>query len=560
MRLEMLISSRMRAASHGRAVRLWLCLAVTLGCAFAAAHAQTKTAQNANANRRSSSSASSDSANARTRARRVSKQVTSASASSANTSSNVVKTDSTTAAVAASSSSSTQSASDVETTFVRTTPVQPTATERINLLRAQINDATDAAERARLQRALVETLVSLDRKPEALAELRAVAREERFDPVGFYNAGNALVRLGDFDTAVDAYRKAISQRRGNYSRALNNLGVVLLRQGRWDEAQEALARALQQESFRYAEASYNLGRLYAARGEADLAIREWKRALNVQPDHTDAAVALARAYAEDGSPERALAALDNFATRNAILNNSSIDAARREIRAGVSSSSVVISKDVSTTSSTTVSKSASTNSSNSRSTTNAVTTTSAARSLAPSQPLRTLALERDAYDLLQRARAARASGRYEDAVVFYRRVLARSGGFFPPANLELGYALINLHRNDEAIEILLALTKRDGARYPIAFYHLGRLYELSGQLSLAEQAYSSAASIYGDANPQFLLDASRVREKSGNVAGALAAIESYVRISEQNGYTPDWSARRLAELRQKLAAAQSTTK
>ncbi len=43
--------------------------------------------------------------------------------------------------------------------------------------------------------------------------------------------------------------------------------------------------ALKIENFRYAEASYNLGRLYAARGQSDLAVREWRRALLVDPKH-----------------------------------------------------------------------------------------------------------------------------------------------------------------------------------------------------------------------------------------------------------------------------------
>ncbi len=68
-------------------------------------------------------------------------------------------------------------------------------------------------------------------KQEALAELHALAAENRFDPQGFYNIANAFARLDATDAAISAYRKAIDQRKGNYSRASNNLGVVLLRQG-----------------------------------------------------------------------------------------------------------------------------------------------------------------------------------------------------------------------------------------------------------------------------------------------------------------------------------------
>ena len=67
---------------------------------------------------------------------------------------------------------------------------------------------------------------------------------------------------------------------------------MFLRSGRLDEAQKALQSALTLESFRYAEASYNLGRVYSARGQNDLAVREWRRALRVDPQHEAAADAL----------------------------------------------------------------------------------------------------------------------------------------------------------------------------------------------------------------------------------------------------------------------------
>jgi tetratricopeptide (TPR) repeat protein len=400
-------------------------------------------------------------------------------------------------------------------------------TDRLSILRAQIDDAKDERERARLRRMLVDYLVSLDQKHEAVAELRSMMREERFDPVGFYNIGNALVRLDDANTAIDAYRKAISQRHGNYSRALNNLGVVLLRQGRWDEAQEALTGALRLENYHYAEASYNLGRLYAARGEADLAIVEWRRTLSLQPDHSDAALALAHAYASDGSPQRGLQVLDQFTERSGPGN--AVTSARQQI-----------SKEASTIEA---------------DRTNIKVANRAATEAKSESAVSPLSVDAETYELLQRARAAREGERFEEAVGFYRRVLEAHDGFFPPANLEMSYALINLKRTDEAIAALNALTTKDGAHYPVAYYHLARLYEAQGRLNLAEQNYNQALAVYGNTNPQLLLDLSRIREQSGNIAGALAALESYLRANERDGRTPDWANAQLARLRRKLQAA-----
>src|SRR5947209_4802188 len=182
-------------------------------------------------------------------------------------------------------------------------------------LRAQIASAASPSERARLQRELAERLAESGRESEAVKLLREMLSEERFDPPFFYNTGNALARLGESDAAVEAYRKAVAQRHGNYSRAQHNLGVVLTRLGRWDEAEEALKAALRLENYTYAEASYNLGRLYALRGDAGLAIAEWQRTLRLEPEHADAAIALARTLAEDGDPERGLAVLDSFCAR-----------------------------------------------------------------------------------------------------------------------------------------------------------------------------------------------------------------------------------------------------
>lgn len=431
--------------------------------------------------------------------------------------------------------------------------------DRLSTLRAQIKDAKTNAQRARLQRMLVDYLVALNQKGEAVEELRIMMKDERFDPVGFYNIGNALARLGETETAVSAYRKAIEQRKGHYARALNNLGVVLLRQGRWEEAQEALQAALKQEAYRYPEASYNLGRLHSLRGEADLAMREWNRALALQPAHADAALALARALAEDGNPQRAIAIIDAFNARNGL--NKELSAARREIMYGAETgdaeaglgetTSTARNANVSSSAPNIVTTKATSN------TTSALTAKTSERNerTAASSSLRSLTVDRETYDLLERARAAREAGEPEEAVDLYNRVLLRRGGFLPPANLEVSFVLASLNRHEEAIASLQKLVAREGARYPIAYYHLGRRYEMLGRLDAAAAAYSRAAAAYGETEPQFLLDVSRVREKEGNVEAALSAMEEYARISERRGRTPEWVAERISQLRQKQTAA-----
>jgi tetratricopeptide (TPR) repeat protein len=384
-----------------------------------------------------------------------------------------------------------------------TAPVDPVVG-----LRDQIRSAATITEKVRLQFELVDLLLANGAKKEAVNELRVMANEERFDPSGFYNIGNAQARLNDSEGAINTYRKAIEQRKGRYSRALNNLGVMMLRLGRWDEAYDAFNSALRIENFRYAEASYNLGRLYAARGEEDLAAREWKRAVTVNPEHRAAAQALSSA----GTAGRI--------SVSAVPRNAASDTSANITRMPPES------------------------------------VTRAAKPARSAPASRTLTVDRESYDYLQRARSARERGRFEEAISNYRQVINRMGGYFAPANLEMSYALITLKRSDEAIANLVAVTRHDGSRYPISHYHLARLYESKGDYKLAEESYARAANSYGHDNAQFLLDVSRVRERLGDLQGALSALEEYVAIMERKNLRPQWSDDRMTSLKQKLAASQ----
>jgi tetratricopeptide (TPR) repeat protein len=156
------------------------------------------------------------------------------------------------------------------------------------------------------------------------------------------------------------------------------------------------------------------------------------------------------------------------------------------------------------------------------------------------------------YDFLQRARDASERGKMTEAVENFRRVLNRQGGYFAPANLELSYALLSLKRYDEALGNLIQVSARDGARYPISYYHLARTYEAKGDFKNAETAFSHAVGAYTPTNAQFLLDLARVREKQGDFKGALDALERYITLMQDQGQKPTWSDQRIAELRAKI--------
>ena len=467
-----------------------------------------------------------------------------------------------------------------QTTTTSATSAEPSSNEKAATETAEAETqgaSADAslspAERARQRQAMAERLAESGNRSEAVALLRSMLAEERFDPAFFYNTGNALARMGESEAAVDAYRKAVAQRRGNYARAQHNLGVVLTRLGRWDEAEESLNAALKLESFTYAEASYSLGRLHALRGESGLAMTEWARTLRLKPEHADAAVSLARLLAEGGDTTQALSVLDALGER---LGRRGVEAprevaiARGEIVAaanllaeesragdnghaggnsvalkGTDGESVLIksrSADVESTTAGVV-KSKPLGEADARSVLRNARTAS-------TQPV---VAKGSALDLLRRARVAREGGRNDEALALYRRAVESNGGYFAPANLELAYTLAGLRRNEEAVAGVLAVIRRDGTRFPIAFYHVARFYEHMNRLAEAEEAFARAAELLGDHSPQFYIDLSRVREREGNYAGALAAAEEYVRLSSRTGHVPDWARARVEQLKKKSA-------
>jgi len=395
------------------------------------------------------------------------------------------------------------------------------ANAQIATLRRTALSGKTNAERVQASRELVELLISQNKREEAVSELRRMFVEDRFDPVGFYNIGNQFARLNDPAAAANAYRKAIEQRRGNYAKASNNLGVVLMRVGDLDAAQDAFQIALRQENFTYAEASYNLGRLYDRRGETGFAINAWQRALSLQPTHTEARLALARALAYEGDTKTALALLRSAQIPNDDVTQQKVAGERRMITEIVARNSVADRNGARPNG----------------------TRSNPALNVSPAT-----------YDLLKRARAARDGGRLEEAITLYRQAAKSHGEILPPASLELGFVLSGLKRSDEAIAMLEQLAEKRGKDYPLAYYHLARFYEHANRLEEAAINFTRAVELLNTTEPQIYLDLSRVREKQNDFAGALQATESYLTIVGKTERTPEGIVERLARLRLKVAA------
>jgi tetratricopeptide (TPR) repeat protein len=106
--------------------------------------------------------------------------------------------------------------------------------------------------------------------------------------------GNALYEEGDYAAAEAAYRRglsALSDTTGaSYAALTHNLGAALHRQDEYAAARRAFlraARAAPTDAER-AQALYNAGHAAAGGGDTQAALRDFRRTLQLQPNHDDA--------------------------------------------------------------------------------------------------------------------------------------------------------------------------------------------------------------------------------------------------------------------------------
>ncbi|HPR90556.1 MAG TPA: tetratricopeptide repeat protein [Synergistaceae bacterium] len=104
--------------------------------------------------------------------------------------------------------------------------------------------------------------------------------------VAYNNLGVAYRRLGRFDEAVAAYKKALALD-PSLGAIHRNLGVALMKTGVWSEAREAFSRALQIEPT-HATTHVNLGVVCINMGLFDDAVNVLKQALAIDAELKDA--------------------------------------------------------------------------------------------------------------------------------------------------------------------------------------------------------------------------------------------------------------------------------
>ena len=116
---------------------------------------------------------------------------------------------------------------------------------------------------------------------------KTIALKPRF-VAAYYNVGDLYYRTGQFDAAVDAYRRAIALN-PDYARAHSNLGNAYLRLGSYEQAISAYEQAVAVDPG-YAEGFYNLGVVYHTLGNVRKTRTNFRRVLDLAPDHPQAPV------------------------------------------------------------------------------------------------------------------------------------------------------------------------------------------------------------------------------------------------------------------------------
>ena len=123
--------------------------------------------------------------------------------------------------------------------------------------------------------------------------------------VAHNNLGNALVKDGKLDDAIEQYHKAIEINPA-YDMAYYNLGNALVVKGDMEEAITQYRRALEINPF-YEDAHYNLGNALAMKGDLEEAIAQYRKALESGPGSAETHNNLGKALALNGNLEEAIA-------------------------------------------------------------------------------------------------------------------------------------------------------------------------------------------------------------------------------------------------------------
>ena len=137
--------------------------------------------------------------------------------------------------------------------------------------------------------ALIDSVIKLysnDQIQEALDTAGALIKDYPNEAILYNISGACYASLGQMDTAVNRYEKALDIK-PDYADAHNNLAITLQGLDQLDAAVERYKKALAIKPD-YAEAHYNLGDTLHKLGQLDASVRSYEKAIAIKPDYTEA--------------------------------------------------------------------------------------------------------------------------------------------------------------------------------------------------------------------------------------------------------------------------------
>lgn len=139
--------------------------------------------------------------------------------------------------------------------------------------------------------------------PQAIQRHLVVIQHDPGNALAYYHLGFAYGMVGDHQSELDDYQKAVGLGLSNWDLFLN-IGLLYLEAGRLESASQSLQLAELMAPYR-PETHFNAGLLYERLGAYQKAEQELLLSLRIDPSQNDARNTLAVIYAEQGNYEQA---------------------------------------------------------------------------------------------------------------------------------------------------------------------------------------------------------------------------------------------------------------
>ncbi len=174
---------------------------------------------------------------------------------------------------------------------------------------------TDNPKNAEVLSSIGILLTEINRLDQALKVLKQASSMDESNPLAWNYLGVVFYRKNDFDQALRAYQKAV-ELDPQFASAFNNLGALYLRQfldqknpSLMAQAIDAFNRALENDP-KLASAYNGRASAFKFSNRVNEAIRDWERALEIQPDFIDVYFNLGITYLQAGNKSEALRLLN----------------------------------------------------------------------------------------------------------------------------------------------------------------------------------------------------------------------------------------------------------